>query len=89
MSLIPIKQFLPQDDPFPHSRKQKVHLYRDNIIQPVMHNTHVHVGVNESVEVAHTDGDHDDEVHVRGVVVGNAAGVVVGLDAEEYCVDGD
>jgi hypothetical protein len=57
---IPVKQFLPQQQSFPHGSKQEVNLNGYNIIQPVVDHSHVHVGMDESVEVAHSDRYHDD-----------------------------
>ncbi len=57
---IPIKQFLPQQYSFPHWSKQEVNLNGYNIIEPVVDHAHVHVGMDESVEVAHSDCYHDD-----------------------------
>ena len=51
--------------------------------------SHVHVGVNEGVEESHSDSDYDNEIYVWGVVIGDALGVIVGLDAQEYSIYGD
>jgi hypothetical protein len=78
---IPIKQFLPQQQSFPHGSKKEVNLNGYNIIEPVVDHAHVHVGMDESVKVAHSDCYHDDKVHVGWVAVTDAGCVVVGLDA--------
>ena len=54
-----------------------------------MDHPHVHVWVDERVEVAHSDCDHYDEVHVWRVIVANTLGVVMRLNSQKHSVDWD
>lgn len=86
LNITSIKKWFIENDSSPHCCKQKIYLDGYNIKDPTMNHSCVRVSSNKCVQITASYNNHDNQVHIRWIIITDTGSVIMRFYPQKYCI---